>query len=88
MNVIKVVKFVTCAVVGTGTTTVTNGIIRNNVEPVGLIQNISVAVASLTIGSMAVEATRDHACNRIDQLAELWHSVNETQEEEPTTENV
>lgn len=86
MNAVKVIKFVTCAVVGSGTTTVTNSIIRNNVEPSGLIQNISVAVASVAIGSMAVEATREHTSDRIDQLVELWNSVNENQEK-PITEN-
>jgi hypothetical protein len=72
MNKLATVKLVARFVVGSGTTTVTNSIIRNNVSPSNMIETISVGVASVVIGSMASEATRKHTDAQIDALAELF----------------
>lgn len=73
MNKLNAFKFVARLVVGAGTTTISNGIIRNNVTPSSLIENISVGVASVVIGSMASEATRSHTERQIDQIVDAWN---------------
>lgn len=72
MTKLDAFKLATRIVVGAGTTTISNSIIRNNVAPANLFQQVSVGVASLVIGSMASEATRSHTDTQIDAIAELW----------------
>lgn len=85
MNKVKIAKTVARIVVGTGTTTVSNSIIRNNVEPRNIAEQICVGVASVVIGSMASEATKSHTDARIDELVEALKQVNTTVQEEPTS---
>lgn len=73
MNKLTAFKLVARIVVGAGTTTVTNSIIRNNVDPKNLAEQISTAVASVVIGSMASEATKSHTDAKIDYLVETWN---------------
>lgn len=71
-------------IVGAGTTTISHSIIRNNVEPTNLFQQISTGLASAVIGSMASEATRAHTDAQIDAAINLWNSrTEETPETEP-----
>lgn len=72
MNKLSAFKLVARIVVGAGTTTVSNSIIRNNVTPANAIEQISVGVASVVIGSMASEATRAHTDRQIDSLVDAW----------------
>lgn len=81
MNKLKAFKFVARIVVGAGTTTISNNIIRNNVTPTNLIEQISVGVASVVIGSMASEATRSHTEHQIDQLADAWNRTRTSTED-------
>jgi hypothetical protein len=78
MNKTKAFKFVTRIVVGVGTTTVSNSIIRNNVTPSNPVEAVSVAVASLVIGSMASEATKSHTDNKIDEFLASWQKAKST----------
>jgi hypothetical protein len=73
MNKITVVKLVARTIVGAGTTTVSNSIIRNNVQPSNLVEQISTAVAAVVIGSMASEATKSHTDAKIDAVVEAWN---------------
>lgn len=73
MNKLNAFKLVTRIVVGAGTTTISNSIIRNNVEPSNMIEQVSTAVASVVIGSMASEATRQHTDTQIDNLVKAWN---------------
>jgi hypothetical protein len=75
MNKVKTFKFAARLVVGLGTTTISNSIIRNNVTPSNPVEAVSVAVASLVIGSMASEATRSHTERQIDSLVETWNNA-------------
>lgn len=75
MNKIATIKVVARVVVGIGTTTISNSIIKNNVEPANLIQQISVGAASLVIGSMASEAAKSHTDAQIDGLVDAWKSA-------------
>lgn len=85
MNKLDAFKFATKIVVGAGTTTVTNSIIRNNVAPTNLFQQISVGVTALVIGSMASHATVDHACANIDKMAADWKSTKAQSTDETQT---
>jgi hypothetical protein len=74
MNKIAATKLVVRLVTGAGTTTISNSIIKNNVQPANVIEQISVAVASVVIGSMASEATKSHTDAKIDSLVDAWNS--------------
>lgn len=78
MNKLTAFKLVARIVVGAGTTTVTNSIIRNNVAPSNAIEQISVGIASLVIGSMASEATRSHTDTQIDAVVAAWNKTKST----------
>lgn len=73
MTKIEIFKFAARLVVGVGTTTVSNSIIKNNVQPTTVIEQISVGVAGVVIGSMASEATKAHTDAKIDSLVEAWN---------------
>lgn len=83
MNKLKATKLVARIIVGAGTTTVTSSIIRNNVAPANLFQTISVGVASVVIGSMASEATKEHTERQIDNLVDAWNSIKSSSTEDP-----
>jgi hypothetical protein len=72
MNKIAAVKLAVRIVTGAGTTTISNSIIKNNVEPTNMIEQISVGVASVVIGSMASEATKSHTDAKIDAIVDAW----------------
>lgn len=80
MSKIEIFKLAARIVVGAGTATVSNSIIRNNVAPTNLFQQISVGVASVTIGSMASEATKAHTDVKIDDLVDAWKNLSKTEE--------
>lgn len=73
MNKLNAFKLVARVIVGAGTTTISNNIIRNNVTPSNMIEQISVGVASVVIGSMASEATRSHTERQIDSAVDAWN---------------
>ena len=79
MNKIDTFKLVARIIVGAGTTTVSNSIIKNNVQPANLIEQISVGVASVVIGSMASEATKSHTDAKIDAVVEAWNKTKSTE---------
>lgn len=82
MNKIEAVKLAARIVVGAGTTTVTNSIIKNNVAPTNLFQQVSVGLASVVIGSMASEATKSHTERQIDAVVDAF---SKTKSEETVT---
>jgi hypothetical protein len=84
MNKLKVFKIAASIVVGSGTATISNNIIQNNVQPANMIQQISVGVASLVIGSMASEATRAHTDRQIDNFVEIWNRMSESKDSPAT----
>lgn len=74
MNKLATFKLVARIIVGAGTTTVSNSIIKNNVQPNNVIEQISVGVASVVIGSMVSEATQSHTDAKIDSIVEAWNT--------------
>lgn len=78
MNKLSAFKIAARIVVGAGTTTVSNSIIKNNVTPENAFQAISVGVASVVIGSMASEATKSHTERQIDAVVDAWNNARST----------
>lgn len=83
MNKLTVFKTAARIIVGLGTTTISNSIIKNNVQPANMIQTISVGVTSVVIGSMASEATKSHTEAKIDEFVEFWNRNRSTENPEP-----
>ncbi len=83
MNKIKIVKFVATVIVGSGTTTIANSIIKNNVAPANLLQQITVGGASVVIGSMAATATKAHTEAQIDALVTAFENMKTKDNEFP-----
>ena len=75
MNKIKAFKLAARVIVGAGTTTISNSIIQNNVQPSNPWQTITVAAASVVIGSMAAEAARTHTDAQIDSIVDAWNNA-------------
>lgn len=74
MNKTKLAKLVVSSIVGLGTSTITNAIIANNVQPATNFQKVSVATASAAIGMMASEATSSYTNAAIDKVVDWWDS--------------
>jgi len=72
MTKIEAVKLTARLVVGLGTTTITNSIIRNNVSPSNPLEVVTVAAASVVLGSMASSAARSHTDAQIDSFVEVF----------------
>lgn len=83
MTKLSAFKLAARIVVGAGTTTISNSIIKNNVSPANAIEQISVAVASVVVGSMASEAAKSHTDAKIDGVVEAWNKAKS--KDEPTT---
>jgi heme O synthase-like polyprenyltransferase len=83
MNKLNVFKFGTRLIVGVGTTSIAKSIIRNNVAPSNRFEAISIAVASVVIGSMASTATKDYTDAQIDEVVEAWKKLKQPSSEEP-----
>lgn len=75
MNKLAAFKLAARIVVGAGTSTVSNSIIKNNVDPKNAFEAVSVGVASVVIGSMASEATKNHTERQIDAVVEAWNNA-------------
>lgn len=75
MNKIAATKLAARLIVGAGTTTISRSIIQNNVQPSNLWETITVAAASVVIGSMVSEAARTHTDAQIDIVVEAWNNT-------------
>ena len=72
MNKINAFKLAARVIVGAGTATISKSIIQNNVQPSNPWETITVAAASVVIGSMAMEAARTYTDAQIDIVVEAW----------------
>ena len=79
MNKIAAVKLATRVIVGVGTTHVTKSIIQNNVVTSNPLESVTVAVASVAIGSMVSEAVKSHTDAQIDSLVDAWNNAKSAQ---------
>lgn len=69
MDTLKIVKLAVRIVVGAGTGSIVNQIIKNNVEVETVIQHVTVPAASFAIGSMVSDLTKDYTDTKIDEMA-------------------
>lgn len=72
-----IAKKIVSSIIGIGTTTIVNAIIRNNVQPETVTQKVTVTSASVAIGWMASDATSDWTESKIDE-AIIWWNENVT----------
>jgi len=84
MNKLAVAKIAARLVVGAGTTTISNSIIRNNVEPKNLLESVTTGVASVVIGSMAADATKSYTDRQIDAVVDVFKRNKTVITEDPT----
>ncbi len=73
MNKIEITKNVVNLVVGLGTTTIVKSIIKNNTTQETVTDQVTVAAGSLVLGSMAVDATKQHTDAKIEEIAVWWN---------------
>lgn len=62
-------KSVVSLVVGVGTSKIVHTIIRNNVDPENVIDEVTVYAGSAVIGMMAADATKKYTDDKIDAAA-------------------
>jgi hypothetical protein len=72
---LDIVKAVATFVVGSGTTKIVAGVIKNNTNPDSVQDQVAIASAGFVIGTMAAQATKDYTDRSIDQIAATYHSL-------------
>lgn len=73
MNKIEIAKHTASVIVGLGTGKIVKDIIKNNTEIVTRTDMVTVASASVVIGSMASDATREYTDAKIDAVV-AWYN--------------
>ena len=81
-----VVKFVVSGIVGIGTTKIARTIIDNNIEPETTKDQVTVGAASIVLGMMAAEATKEYTNASIDHITDAIHNFRETRNAGPIIE--
>lgn len=84
MNALTITKFAAKLIVGSGTTTITHAIIRNNVDPSNALEKVSTAAASVVVGAMAAEKTRAYTDASIDAFVDNLKKAKAKSSETPT----
>jgi hypothetical protein len=75
MTKIELAKAAVGFVVGAGTSKIAGSIIRNNVSPDKVTDQVAVVSATVVIGMMAADATRKYTDDKIDE-AVAWYRIN------------
>lgn len=88
MNKIEAAKFVTNLIVGAGVTKITSDIIKNNVQPENIKDQVTVFAGSFVLGSMAVKASKDYTSSQIDAIVEFFRKLKNRNQEETAQEAV
>ena len=82
---IQLAKTAVGFVVGAGVSKIVHAVIKNNITPEKVLDKISVVAASVVVGSMAREATKEYTDRQIDnvvtQYRELKAKIKGTTEE-------
>ena len=71
LNGIDIAKKAVGLVVGAGASKIVHAIIQNNISPEKVIDKITIVSASVVIGSMAREATKEYT----DGYARIWEEI-------------
>jgi len=72
MEKIKLVKLVTSAVVGAGTSKIVAAFIKNNTSPEKLLDKVTITSAAFVLGAVAAEHSKMYTDTKIDELATFW----------------
>lgn len=84
MSKLSAFKLVARVIVGAGSTTISRSIIQNNVQPSNVIENITITAASVVIGHMAADATKDYTSRQIDAVVDAWNNRSSAQTDPAT----
>jgi hypothetical protein len=71
---IQIAKGVVTFIVGAGTTKIVRSIIQNNTDPDKLVDKIEIASASVVIGMMASNATKQFTDQKIDEIVAAYRN--------------
>lgn len=77
MNALQITKFAVGLVVGSGVSSIVHTAIKNNVQPKNLLQTVKIGSASLVLGAMAADATKNYTNSKIDEMIESFKSMRE-----------
>jgi hypothetical protein len=75
LNGIDIAKKAVGLVVGAGASKIVHAIIQNNISPEKVIDKITIVSASVVIGSMAREATKEYTDRQIDNAVAAYHAL-------------
>ena len=72
-NKIALAKNAVSFVVGAGVTKIVHAIIANNVQPTKPVDQVTVTAASIVLGSLVADKTKDYTDAKIDEIVEWWN---------------
>lgn len=75
LNGIDITKKVVGIVVGAGASKIVHAVIQNNIQPDKIVDKITVVSASIVIGSMAREATKEFTDRQIDLAVDAYRAL-------------
>lgn len=75
MTKLEMIKAAVSGIVGIGTSKIAYTVIQNNVVPTTPVDKVTVVAATFVIGSMAVDATKKHTNQMIDEIADTINKL-------------
>lgn len=78
MNKLEIAKAAAKFVVGSGSATIINAIIKNNVQPDNLYQQVTVTAGSIALGAMVADLASRYTGAQIEQLAAWYNEKSKT----------
>jgi len=72
MNKLELAKTAISFVVGAGTSKIVTTIIKNNVQPENVTEQVTTVVGSVVLGSMVADASKKYIDTKIDEIATWW----------------
>lgn len=73
MTKLEITKFAVKFIVGSGTSTIVHAIIKNNVQPANITQQVTVVAASIALGAMVADVTTQYTYAQIDAIADWYY---------------
>jgi site-specific DNA-adenine methylase len=85
MNKLEIAKKALTITVGLGVSKISATIIKNNVQPENLFQQVTVGAGAVVIGMMASDASKTYTNTKVDELVAAWSdakkNINEAKKE-------
>lgn len=75
MTRLEIAKSAAKFIVGSGTATIVHAIIKNNVQPANLTQQVTVTAGSIALGAMVADLASRYTGAQIDSLAEWYNDT-------------